>query len=52
MGRTPYAPYKLREDALHDAAAGEHVADAARHAKVIFKHDIAAIVQDVEDRCR
>ena len=40
-------PEELREDALHDAAVGQHVADAARHAQIVFQnHEVAVFEPD------
>jgi hypothetical protein len=33
----------MREGALHDAAIGEHVADAGGHTKIVFEHDELAV---------
>ena len=35
----------LRERALHDATTGQHIADAAGNAQIVFQYDIVAIVQ-------
>ncbi len=44
-GTHAVAVEELREGALHDAAVGEHVAHAGRHAQIVFEHDELAGVQ-------
>jgi hypothetical protein len=44
-GAHAVAVKELREGALHDAAVGEHVADAGGHAEVVFEDDELAGVE-------
>ena len=44
-GAHAVAVEELREGALHDAAVGEHVADAGGHAQVVFEDDELAGVE-------